>query len=188
MPSIITVVDDGPQFDRVAGNCGKTHALGSGMPLNHPHVIDQWIRNIRRGHDLSVHPGHDTIPEVDDIRRSAIVVRSARAWENANLDYDSTLGFAERAGFRCGVCFEFPLYDVQEQKAFNVRERPLIIMDTTVVKPRYMNLGVSPEAFNYMRDLKIQCRRFNGDFTILWHNDRFRHEIDRDFYSQVLSA
>ena len=35
-----------------------------------------------------------------------------RAWEEAGLDYDSTLTFADHAGFRCGVCFEYPVYDI----------------------------------------------------------------------------
>lgn len=30
------------------------------------------------------------------------------AWDAAGMDYDSTLSHADRSGFRCGTCFEYP--------------------------------------------------------------------------------
>ena len=49
---------------------------------------------------------------------------TAIAWDAAGLDYDSTLAFADRGGFRCGVCYEFPMYDLKNRRPLNLLQRP----------------------------------------------------------------
>ena len=191
----------------------KTSSYDPGMPLDHPHVIDQWKRIANRGHEIGVHPGYGSVDTPHSVKRAASLVRAqlerlnihqrilggrqhflrwtnetAKAWDEAGLDYDSTLGFADHAGFRCGVCYEFPLYDLQRRTPLKVRERPLVVMDCTVVDSRYMGYGCSEEAFEYIRTLKSQCQKYEGDFTILWHNQRFRHREEREFYCAVLAS
>ena len=51
-----------------------------------------------------------------------------------------------------------------------------------------MGLGLGEKGYHYARDLKDQCRRFRGDFSVLWHNSHLETEEDRDFYRQLLSA
>lgn len=41
---------------------------------------------------------------------------TARLWDANGLDYDSTLSCADRPGFRCGTCREYPLYDLHERR------------------------------------------------------------------------
>ena len=109
-------------------------------------------------------------------------------WEKASLDYDSTLGFPDLAGFRCGVCYEFPLYDLDGRNALTVRERPLICMDVTVTSPVYMNLGLGEAALEAITDLRVECERYQGDFTLLWHNDHLVDEESRELYRQILAV
>lgn len=49
--------------------------------------------------------------------------------QKAGLLYDSTLGFAEIAGFRNGACFAFPPYDFASEKPYSFLEIPLVLMD-----------------------------------------------------------
>jgi hypothetical protein len=89
------------------------------------------------------------------------------AQEAAGLRYDSSLGYADAAGFRCGTCYEFPVYSLHAGRTLAIRERPLIAMDATF--SGYMRL--SPEvAASELAKLKQTCRRFDGDFVLLWHN------------------
>ncbi len=64
------------------------------------------------------------------------------------MSYDSTLGYADHAGFRCGTCFEYPAFDPVADKQLNLRIRPLIAMECSVTADRYMGLGTGSDAFN----------------------------------------
>jgi hypothetical protein len=182
--------------------------------LGHPHVMAQWKMILERRHEIGVHPGYETSESSEAIAEAADRIRqalnklghadavlggrqhflrwktseTARHWEHAGLSYDSTLGYADHPGFRCGVCYEYPLYDVVARKPLNLRERPLIVMDCTVIDPHYMGLGTGEEALKVMTDLKDTCRKYHGDFTILWHNQRFELPEERDLYVSVLDA
>lgn len=97
-----------------------------------------------------------------------------RAWQNAGIEHDYTLGYAERAGFRCGTCHPFPLYDVENDCPTNVVEHPLIVMDGTLID--YMKLDVEDSAA-VIRNLRKRCADAEGDFVFLWHN----HTMSRGF-------
>ena len=181
--------------------------------LDRKDVMDQWKKIATRGHEIGVHPGYETYLSEEKIQTAARRIRqameklghaeikllggrqhflrwntptTARHWDNAGLDYDSTLGFADKPGFRCGVCYEYPLYDVVARKRLKLRERPLIAMECSVIDQQYMGLGSGKEALQLMTSLKDTCRKYHGDFTILWHNQRFVSKKERALYIQVL--
>lgn len=104
------------------------------------------------------------------------------------MAYDSTLGFADRAGFRCGTARAFRMFDLAKDRGLNLIQRPLIAMECSVIAPRYMNLGYGPEAFDVFSRLKQACRRVKGDFGLLWHNSHLTTEADRELYRAVLAA
>lgn len=90
-----------------------------------------------------------------------------RIWAEAGIRYDSTLGYADHEGFRCGTCHAYPLYDLKEDRALPVLERPLIAMDGTL--KGYRKLSCS-EALDSLQNLFDRCYAVGGDFVILWHN------------------
>jgi hypothetical protein len=61
-------------------------------------------------------------------------------------------------------------------------------MECSVIDERYMDQGVTPEAFNVFKALKDECRKYGGDFTLLWHNDRLIDNRERELYLSVLQA
>jgi uncharacterized protein DUF7033 len=91
------------------------------------------------------------------------------AYADAGLTYDSTLTYADHAGFRCGVCYEFPVFNLRTRRALALRERPLIVMEASLFGQSYMQLSTE-EALAKVTALSETCRRFDGDFTFLWHN------------------
>lgn len=167
-----------------------------------------------RGHEIGLHPSYGTYQQPDHIRAEADRLRrvcagegvvqdawggrmhylrwdptmTARAWEGAGMAYDSTLGFADRAGFRCGTARAFRMFDLVQDRALTLVQRPLIAMEGTVIGSQYMNLGYGQEAFDVFARLKQACRRVKGDFTLLWHNSHFTSPADRELYSAVLAA
>ncbi|MDR2036300.1 MAG: polysaccharide deacetylase family protein [Bacteroidales bacterium] len=91
-----------------------------------------------------------------------------RNLEKAGILYDSTLGYADREGFRCGTCYDFHPYDLKNDVQFTIKERPLIVMDMTLFGYKKYTIK---EAHRQIVKLYQRCKIVGGNFTILWHNN-----------------
>lgn len=202
----------GSAFYFIAGR--TMPALDAIYKVEDPSIRDLMRRIHARGHEIGLHPSYGTYRtptqiqvEADRLRRvcaqEGIVQNAwggrmhylrwdaaitAHAWADAGMSYDTTLGFADRAGFRCGSAREFRMYDLAQDRSLDLIQRPLIAMESTVISPRYMNLGYGPEAFDVFVRLKQACRKVKGNFCLLWHNSHFTTPADRELYSAVLAA
>ena len=96
-----------------------------------------------------------------DVRKSPLV------WQKCSIKHDSTLGFPEHEGFRCGTCHPYRLYDIDNDCVTDVIEHPLIAMDTTLFQYRELT---EKEAFESICKLYDRCVSVEGDFVLLWHN------------------
>ena len=97
---------------------------------------------------------------------------TARIW-NKKMTVDSTLGYADRTGFRCGTGNIYPLYDMVENKATNVLEQPLVIMDTTLTYYEGLPVKASEEVFTCYIDI---ASKYLMPLTVLFHNTSFYGE------------
>ena len=109
------------------------------------------------------------------------VRKTPQIWQECGIRSDSTLGFPEREGFRCGTCHPYPLYDIVNDRVLDVFEHPLIVMDTTLFQ--YRKLSES-EAFDSVRKLYDRCVAVEGDFVMLWHNTTMFGEL-KSWYENV---
>ena len=105
--------------------------------------------------------------------------------DKAGFEYDTTGTYADRPGFRYGVCYEFSMFDFLGRKKLKLKQRPLIVMECSVIDERYMGLGYGDEALKVMKDLKEKCYRYNGNFSLLWHNSHFVNFEDRVMFKEV---
>jgi hypothetical protein len=199
-----------------SGMSGSFNFMAGGRtPLDYYYRLESsGIRNliaelVRRGHEVGFHPSYKT-PEnehlwISELKRLKTVLDGVplrggrqhflrfrvpdtwRYWADSGLEYDSTLGFAEHAGFRCGTCYEYPVYDLKKRREIGLRERPLVAMDTSVIGDRYMGLGPTREAIDYLLALRRRCRRFNGDYVFLWHNQRFVDPREKEIYRALIN-
>ena len=85
------------------------------------------------------------------------------------ITWDSTLSYADVAGFRLGVCRPVPLFDPACRCLLGIEEHPLIVMDCTLSNENYMNLD-EEAAFDYVCRLADAVFRHQGEFVVLWHN------------------
>ena len=108
-----------------------------------------------------------------------------RNYSEAGLDYDSTLSFADAAGFRCGTCHPYHVFDEERGQELPLIEFPLTVMECSVLGKSYMGYTYE-RAYEYMMLLKNQCRKYGGTFVLLWHNSAFDDERDWDLYKAVL--
>lgn len=192
---------------------GRTdNRYDAGYSLSHPAIQSLLLEIHTRGHEIGLHPSYNTFmaPDIlaaearnlfDHCRKIGIEQENwggrmhflrwrwpdtACGWNRAGLTYDSTLGFADRAGFRCGTSHEYTAFDPIERRTMSLRLRPLIVMECTVVAPRYMGLGYSEAAYETVFKLKDRCRKYGGGFSLLWHNSHFTDSRDRALYEAAL--
>ena len=188
---------------------GGTTQFDIPYPLTHPAIKNIILKIKNSPHKLGFHPSYSTATNPETWNKEFSLFKSIyddnlsdtggrqhflrfqapltwRLWQDSGLGYDSTLSFADHAGFRCGICFEYPIYDVISRKQLSILERPLIAMDASVIDSRYMGLGYSEKAFDYINQLKSNCKLYNGDFVFLWHNNRLQNNTEKNFYKELL--
>ena len=194
--------------------CGRTSNMDADYEPDHL-VIRRLMRRIHeRGHEIGLHPSYGTYqkPELiaqearrlrailaeENIRQNAIGGRmhylrweqptTLRAWAEAGMDYDSTLSYADRPGFRCGTCFEYPAFDPVAGEALKLRVRPLVVMECSVMDACYLGLGTGEAAQAKFGQLKDACKAVNGCFSMLWHNSLLTTPTNQQIYSGLVNA
>jgi len=193
---------------------GQTdHRMDTCYSLDEP-ILRSVIRRIdQRGHLIGIHPSYNTYDNLpllqnelnnlrcvlkeEKINFDNVLARqhylrckipdTLRNWQEAGIDMDSTLGYADSPGFRCGTCYEYSLYDVWNRKELQVIERPLVVMESSIISSAYLGLGYSESAINMFLELKNNCKIFSGDFVLLWHNSHFGKQEDQEFYKAIIA-
>jgi hypothetical protein len=190
---------------------GEPSTRNGSYTLEHPWVRSLIARVHARGQEVGYHAGFDTYRDAHLTAEEVARLRTAvdalgveqdtwggrqhylrwespttwANWEDAGLDYDSTVGFADRVGFRAGTCHEYRAFDVRARRPLRLRERPLLAMDQTLVD--YM--GLDPDAaLQAIVDLAAECRRAAGTLTLLWHNSMLPTAAQRDWYEAMVGA
>ncbi len=180
-----------PQFD-------------SSYSLDEP-VVRKLLKRIHeRGHEIGLHPSYNTYKhekeltiEADNLQRIFERLQIQQSFlgsrqhylkwdvnttpqilENIGIFYDTTLSFADYAGFRCGCCYEFYLFNLKSRDRTSFIERPLLVMECSLLDYMGMNLE---EALNFSNKIKMFCRQYEGIFTILWHNTSVLDEARENY-------
>lgn len=181
--------------------------------LEHPEVIN-LIREIYiRGHELGIHPSFISYKNKNQIKQEADYLRfffkkidvylnsfggrqhylrwncpnTWQYYEDAGIDYDTTLSYADHIGFRCGICYEYSTFNLEERKCLKLKERPLIVMECTALDKNYMNLNDS-EVLSKVIRLKNICKKYSGDFVLLWHNSRLIEKNEIELYKKIIEG
>jgi len=167
---------------------------------------------VKSGHEVGFHPGYDTYNSPNNFQLSSNELKAAfkkenidflnvggrqhylrynvattpRLWENNGFSYDTSLSFADKAGFRTGVCYEYSMFDLKKRMKMKLKQRPLIVMECSIVAEGYESLGYSEDAVQRFFYFANICRVFNGDFTLLWHNSYFHHKKSKKIYGKLI--
>jgi Family of unknown function (DUF7033) len=191
---------------------GRTNANFDGTYSLDDPWIGELIRRIHeRGHEVGLHPSYGTfrdagaiLAERDALARACERLRveqpewggrqhflrwenptTWRGWEQAGLAYDSSLGFSHDPGFRCGVCIEYPVFDLLAREPLKLRERPLVAMEMALFGASHSS---DKRGLDTLARLRARCRLVGGDFTLLWHNSRLASRRDRRLYEMALDG
>lgn len=190
--------------------CGRTAPdKDADYEPEHPAIRALMCRIHQRGHEIGLHPSFNTYQnpkqlkhEFDRLKKICSEEKitqaefggrmhylrwehptTLQAWNDAGLAYDSTLSYADRPGFRCGTCFEYPGFNPCSQEQLKLRIRPLIAMECSVMGAGYMGLGDGDLAASKFLELRDVCKQLNGCFTLLWHNSELDRLSKRNIYA-----
>ena len=174
------------------GSKARFYFIAGGITAyeNNYSVLDRKVRREiksinKRGHITGVHPSYNAYnnqellteevsqlkevsgDEITESRNHYLRFEIKTTWhilQQAGLKTDSSMYFTDIPGFRCGVCDEFPVFDILQRKRLNLIERPLIVMDTSFKNKE-------PDViYSEILQLKDTVKKYNGDFVFLWHN------------------
>ena len=157
----------------------------------------------RKGIETGLHPGYYTFGEPAALQEEVRKIRSVVGerpmggrqhflrwtpetwlhWEQAGLSYDSTVGYADQAGFRAGTCIPYHPWLLSQDRESRLLEIPLIVMECTLLE--YMKLSGSA-AMDLVRVLIERCAAVGGVFTLLWHNSSLLERRYEAIYDRIL--
>lgn len=177
---------------------------------------DSQIRSLftqihERGHQIGLHPSYNSTIQPDQITKEFERLKHATdelgikptiwksrnhylRWnesaimelEKAGINVDQTLGFADKPGFRCGTSHSFPAFNNKEMKSSSVIIEPLILMEVSLFNTNYLGIVDMGEAWNLVSSLKAECEKYNGNFTVLWHNNNLVASEMQEFYNSCI--
>lgn len=156
--------------------------------LHDSYVISALSEQLSAGHEVGLHPSYHAFShdlrlsdEKNRLERSIHRVVPAHRAHYLRFDYpgsiatlqsagfsiDSTLGFAECAGFRFGTCLPFPLLNPLTMDESTVWEVPLCVMESALFNRQNLT-GV--EAERETNRMIQTCASVGGVFVGLWHS------------------
>lgn len=161
---------------------------------------------LKDGHTIGLHPGYFTLNKITELQAEKQKLEAAlgqpvtegrqhylrfqvphtwRHWAQAGLKVDSTMGYADHEGFRCGTCHPYTPFDVERDEEMDLLEVPLIVMDGTLFSYRKFSPS---EAKAKMIQIANRCAEAGGTFTLLWHNSSldFEWNMWRQVYMEAL--
>lgn len=164
--------------------------IDEGYDLQHPSLLD-LLDNVRnRGHEIGWHISYNAsrFPIIFEqeqdkfrafirnnscgVRHHYLAWRGPESWQMIAKDgfvYDSSLGYNYNpGGFRCGTAHSYQVFDLEENLALPLVERPLIAMDRPI-----MLMAKKTSLLKAAENISKLFNRTNlsgGCFSILIHN------------------
>jgi len=164
------------------------------------------INNIKsRGHVIGIHGSYNsykdkalyaveisrlrnTLTNVDEGRQHYLRFLTPETWsieEHNKIKIDSTLGFTDEIGFRCGTCHGYGVFDFIKRARIDLIEMPLLIMEVALAK-----ISKDPvDFYNSACSIIDIVKKYRGRFVLLWHTNSFNvyeWEKYQKYYEDIL--
>jgi hypothetical protein len=178
------------RFNLLGGGTSHTYDAGRYTLTDRP--LRQIVRRILdRGHVLGFHASYSSHADsrqweaerrgIEDAFGVTLtegrqhylrfgVPETWRMWNDGGMKLDSTAGYPDAEGFRCGTGDSFSTFDVRRREMLRLQELPLVIMEGTLAAYRRLSAEAAVDVFRRYVDLAV---RYGMPLTILFHNNSF---------------
>ena len=145
-----------------------------------------------RGHIIGIHPSYNAYNDFEQFKKEKELLEKVceckidegrehylrfevpttwQIWEDNGMKIDSTCGYADREGFRCGTGDEFSVFNILTREKLRLKERPLIYMDDNrLANERVYDKDVLIKTITRLKEKNIQ---YNSLHTLLFHQNIF---------------
>ncbi len=165
---------------------GTSHIYDNRYKLDDARSIIEIIK--KRNHIIGLHPSYNTYTDLEQFIKEKRALEQVigeevlegrqhylrfevpttwQVWEDAGMEIDSTCGYADKEGFRCGTENMFSVFNIITRKQLKLKERPLIFMDVNHIYSEVTTLQ-SIDIINEIFGSKLTSRN-----TLLFHNSNF---------------
>jgi hypothetical protein len=159
-----------------------------------PEINHKYKETVRlaqeRGATIGLHPSYNSVDSLERmISEKEILedlagekIRHSRqhflhfSWEatpeileKAGIEEDSSLGFSDRIGFRCGTGFPYFLYHFSRERPHHLKETPMVLMDVGLMR----EAGNQGEKVQMLWDDFLSNNPYLTQITFNFHNSRF---------------
>ncbi|MGM0478975.1 MAG: polysaccharide deacetylase family protein [Bacteroidota bacterium] len=170
--------------------------------IDHKHTLKAIDFIQKSGHIVGIHPSYRVKNkasyfteekrrlenvcnhQIDEGRHHYLRVNlphTLRFWEQNKMKFDSSIGYSKHIGFRAGMCYPYPFFDIFERRQLQLVEHPLILMDVAL----FNQTRKVEDMKQKIKTLSDQVRQYEGEFVFLWHNNNIHHpnwrEIGKDY-------
>lgn len=191
---------------------GGNNKLDADYSINDPKIV-QLMKNISsRGHEIGIHPSFECfndlnklshevenlkeVLEINGIKQKNIGGRmhylrwshpsTLQILENCGLEYDSSLGYSDHIGFRCGTSYEFNPINPVSGETLKIRLKPLHIMDVSITDDKIIDEENYENIINSCKKIIFACEKCKGDVNLLWHNNNLKCKDSRKLYKNLI--
>ena len=103
-----------------------------------------------------------------------------KIWNDIGMKEDGSVGYGFINGFRAGTCYKFSVFDLVQRKHLELVEEPLIFMDVNT------EVNDSDVMLREVAMLAATCKKFGGNFTILYHNNYIISRKQKALFRAIL--
>lgn len=169
--------------------------------------VKKLIKKIKkRGHNIGIHPSFNSynnknlleqeLKTLEEVTKESIkegrqhylrfeVPTTWQIWNDLKMKIDSSCGYADCEGFRCGIGEEFFVFNILTQEKLKLKERPLLYMDDNRLEgERVLN---EKDLIFMIKNIKKISIKYNTKCTILFHQNIFASkEVNyREVYEKI---
>ena len=183
---------------------GGTSNKDNYYKIEHPKIKKLLLSIKKRGHKIGFHPSFNAFNDKDQFNKELQLLKKVsqspivtgrqhflrfevpttwQIWEDSGMEWDSTMSFHDKEGFRCGVCYPFPAFNIKTRQQLRLIERPLIVMEGSFITYQKATTQVMT---NKIKQLIDTVKVYQGEFVLLWHNSAFRNKDFNDVYIEIL--
>ena len=162
----------------------------------------------KRGHIVGFHPSYNAYNDTIQFKKEKEALEKAskskiregrehylrfevpttwQIWADNGLEVDSTCGYADKEGFRCGTGDEFSVFNILSREKLKLKERPLVYMDDSHYS-YHKNIDTK-KSFKIVESIIHRQKKYHSKTTLLFHNSIFANNFRVNFvtlYEQLL--